>query len=37
MVYGTDEFKLKIDLFLEHTGQYIYISSSRYMQMKTNV
>ena len=29
MVYGTDEFKLKIDLFLEHTGQYIYISSSR--------
>ena len=29
MAYSTDEFKLRIDLFLKHTAQYIYISSSR--------
>lgn len=29
MVYNTDEFKLRVNLFLEHTAQYIYISSSR--------
>lgn len=29
MAYSTDEFKLRINLFLEHTAQYIYISSSR--------
>lgn len=29
MVYNTDEFKSRVNLLLEHTGQYIYISSSR--------
>lgn len=29
MIYNIDEFKLKFNLFLEHTAQYIYISSSR--------
>lgn len=29
MVYSTEEFKLRVDLFLEHTAQYIYTSSSR--------
>lgn len=29
MVYNTDEFKLRVNLFLEHTAQYIYTSSSR--------
>lgn len=29
MVYNTDEFKSKANLLLEHTRQYIYISSSR--------
>ena len=29
MVYNTAEFKSRIDLLLEHTSQYVYISSSR--------
>lgn len=29
MVYNTVEFKSRIDLFLEHTSQYVYTSSSR--------
>ena len=29
MVYQTDEFKLRRDLFLDATGQYLFLSSSR--------